>query len=212
MKTAELIDAIAADVGTPPKRLRPALFAALAMAAIAAAVVFFATLSPRPDIAAAADAPRFWLKFAVTGATAAAAAALALRLARPGADPRTAMPMLVFAATLLVGAAAVELMTVPADQWSARLMGRNWWRCLGLIPLLSAAPLGLILLVMRRGAPGSPARLGAAAGLLAGAIGASFYALHCVDDSPLFVGAWYPIGMASVSLAGAALGSRLLRW
>jgi hypothetical protein len=53
---------------------------------------------------------------------------------------------------------------------------------------------------------------GAAAGLLAGGLGAVLYAIHCPDDSPLFVALWYVPAVALVVLAGAAAGSRVLRW
>ena len=46
----------------------------------------------------------------------------------------------------------------------------------------------------------------------AGAVAATFYARHCTDDSPLFVGLWYVLARAIVTLAGALGGSRLLRW
>ncbi|HUI21148.1 MAG TPA: NrsF family protein, partial [Methylocella sp.] len=57
-----------------------------------------------------------------------------------------------------------------------------------------------------------PALAGAAAGLLAGAIGAAFYATHCPDDSPLFVATWYTLAIAFVTAIGAIAGARLLRW
>ncbi|MGA0532801.1 NrsF family protein [Hansschlegelia sp. KR7-227] len=70
---------------------------------------------------------------------------------------------------------------------------------------MSAAPLAVILLSLRRGAPSSP---GAAAGLLAGALGATFYAIHCPAGSPLFVMVWNTLAVA----IGTAVGSRVLRW
>ncbi len=53
---------------------------------------------------------------------------------------------------------------------------------------------------------------GATAGLVAAAIGATLYASHCQDDSPLFVATWYVIAVAIMALLGAVLGSRFLRW
>jgi hypothetical protein len=38
------------------------------------------------------------------------------------------------------------------------------------------------------------------------------YGLHCSDDSPLFVVAWYGLAMLLVGAAGALAGHRLLRW
>jgi len=65
---------------------------------------------------------------------------------------------------------------------------------------------------LRFGAPSRPGLAGTVAGLLAGAIGAALYATHCPDDSPLFVATWYGLGLAIVTAAGAAIGTRLLRW
>ena len=70
-----------------------------------------------------------------------------------------------------------------------------------------AAPLVGALLALRQGAPEHPAFAGAAAGLLAGAIGAACYATHCPDDSPLFVAAWWAFLVRSMEQgAGLAFG------
>lgn len=212
MKTSDLIAALAADAGTQPKRITPALAAAFGLAALGACVVFLIVLGPRHDLAAALGTFRFPWKFVLTTSFAAAATLLALRLARPGADLRAGKVALVAAIALLAGSVAAELLVVPAADWGARLVGRNWLLCLVNVPLLSIAPLAAMLFALRRGAPSSPSALGAAAGLLAGAIGATFYAAHCFDDSPLFVATWYTLGVGLVTLAGAAIGARLLKW
>lgn len=64
----------------------------------------------------------------------------------------------------------------------------------------------------RRGAPARPTLAGFLAGLAAAGIGASVYAVHCTDDSPLFVALWYTLGIAMVAAVGAALGRIVLRW
>jgi hypothetical protein len=69
-----------------------------------------------------------------------------------------------------------------------------------------------MLIALRAGAPRSTALAGTVAGLIAGGLGATLYATHCTDDSPLFVALWYPIGIALVALAGRIAGERLLRW
>jgi len=84
--------------------------------------------------------------------------------------------------------------------------------CLPMVPILSLAPLGAALLILRRGAPASPVLAGAAAGLLAAFSGASLYAFHCFDDSPLFVATWYTLAALPVVAIGALAGHRLLRW
>jgi hypothetical protein len=84
--------------------------------------------------------------------------------------------------------------------------------CLAYIPLIGIGPLAIFLLALRHGAPTRPALAGAAAGLLAGSIAATFYAAHCTDDSPLFVATWYTIAIAGLAVLGAAGASRFARW
>ena len=93
-----------------------------------------------------------------------------------------------------------------------RLVGSNSINCMTLIPLLAIIPLATFLAVLRHGAPRDPGRTGAAAGLAAAAIAASFYALNCFDDSPLFVITWYPLATSIVAACGYLLGRSILRW
>ncbi|SON56855.1 hypothetical protein HDIA_3314 [Hartmannibacter diazotrophicus] len=211
MKTEDLIHALAED--RPPKtsfrRLcRLALLAAFAFAALS----FALTIGPRPDFASAVTTVRFDFKFVVTLTLAASAAFLVLRLATPGASVGRRGLVLLIAPALLAVACLAELAVMPQATWLPRLIGENSRLCLTIIPLLSIGPLALILLVLRQGAPTRPALAGAAAGLLASGIAATFYAANCTDDSPLFVMTWYPMAMAMVTAVGALIGSRLLRW
>ena len=211
MKTEELIRAIAAD----DKRALPLarfLYVALAAAFVLAAILFAVRLGPRPDIAAVALDPRFLLKFAVTLLLAATALALALRLARPGAETgfwRIAIPAA--PALLLIGVIA-ELIIIPRADWGARLFGANWYLCLIYVPLLSLPLLAAALIGLRHGAPTRPALAGAVAGLLAGGLGAALYAAHCTDDSPLFVATWYTLAIGGVTILGSLIGRHVLRW
>ncbi len=59
MDTNELIKALAADTRPPEASLSSVWWGAAGLAIALAAAVFFATLGPRPDIAAAAETPRF---------------------------------------------------------------------------------------------------------------------------------------------------------
>jgi len=212
MTTEDLIRALASD---RPGRLPPlnlGFAAAVAIGVVAAFVLFMGLLGPRPDIATAVRDPRFVLKFAVTLALAAGAAGLALRIARPGA-PAGPWRFAVFVGPVLLGLGLVyELASAPGAEWGSRLVGRNALLCLASIPLFAAPVLAAAFAALRRGAPTRPALAGAVAGLLAGGFGAALYAAHCTDDSPLFVATWYGLAIAAVTLAGAALGPRLLRW
>nr|MBA3446785.1 DUF1109 family protein [Pseudaminobacter sp.] len=84
--------------------------------------------------------------------------------------------------------------------------------CLTYITLIGIGPLGIFLLALRHSAPTRPALAGAAAGLLAGGISATFYAAQCIDDSPLFVAIWYTIAIGILALIGAAVAHRFCRW
>ncbi len=212
MRTDDLIRALAQD---PPRRL-PSLAQAVALALAAglmvAAAEFWLMLGPRPDIAAAVQQPRFLFKFVVTLTLAASAVALTLRIARPGVEPR-ALGLVIWAGpALLAFAVAYELAAIPSSLWMDRLVGRNATVCLVSIPLIAAPLLIGILAALKRGAPTRPALAGAIAGLAAGGLGAALYAAHCVDDSPLFVMAWYVPGIVLVSAVGSLLGERVLRW
>lgn len=211
MKTDDLIRALAADA-RPGWRLSSAFALALVVGVVAAAGVFALNLSPRPHLFALLVEWRLVFKFAVTLSLAASALVLALRLSQPGVSAARAGRALLVPVLMLAAGVAAELVTTPASQWRTELVGRYAVYCTTLIPLIAAPALGALLLALRRGAPTRPALAGAAAGLAAGGIGAALYALHCVDDSPLFVLAWYGIAVAVVTAVGALAGSRLLRW
>lgn len=109
-------------------------------------------------------------------------------------------------------AVIVELLILPADTWSAKLVGTNSVVCITYIPLMGIGPLSIFLLALRHGAPARPALAGAVAGLLAGGIAATYYAAQCTDDSPLFVATWYTIAIAGLALVGAGGAHRFARW
>ena len=105
-----------------------------------------------------------------------------------------------------------EMFALPSNYWLPTMIGTNAWGCIIFVPILSALPLIVMLLVLRQGATTRPALAGAVAGLVAAGIAATFYATHCQNDSPLFLAAWYVLATLFVAAVGAALGTRLLRW
>jgi hypothetical protein len=50
------------------------------------------------------------------------------------------------------------------------------------------------------------------AGLAGGGLGAAVYALHCIEDNPMFFVTWYGVAIAGVTVVSALIGSRILRW
>lgn len=211
MRTEELIHALAADrtVAIRPGR---AFVLALAAGAVIAATVLLSTLGIRPDFLVVIHTIRFPYKFVVTIALFAASVRLAFALARPGGDVAAAVRTLGIPALLIGVALVVELVVLPEADWGRRLVGSNARLCLMAIPVIAVGPLVGLLLAFRSGAPTSPMRAGASAGLVASALAATFYAAHCTDDSPLFIAAWYSLAIAFVTVVGAVIGSRALRW
>lgn len=213
MRTNALIEALAADAGVKPRRFSRVFAIAIAIGVVAGAGVFLSIFSPRSDLmSVAATSMRYDLKLLAGAALAVAAAFAVSRAARPGASTSGAGLWLLLAPAALVIGAIVELAVVPSSEWGARLIGANARVCMTHIPLIAAVPLGLLLYALRSGAPASPAWAGAMAGLAAGGLAAALYALHCDQDSPLFVATWYVAGVLITTAVGAVLGSRMLRW
>jgi len=211
MKTDDLIDLLAKD-SPPPWRFRSVLTWAVAGGAAVAALLFFAGIGFRPDIADAMKHERFLFKFVVTITLAVTAVWTTISLGHPAGRLAQRGPAMAVAPGLLMVAVLVEMVVLPRDQWAANFVGHNARFCLTLIPLLSIGPLACLLVALRRGAPSHPGLAGAVAGTAASAIAATFYAANCDDDSPLFVLAWYPIAILLVAAAGYLIGRRLLRW
>lgn len=212
MHTEELINALKADSGRQSMSLGRSWRVALAGATLAAAIVFYIMLGPRPDFVMAAHTVRFLFKFVVMLMLGSAAFALVRALSRPGASVIRPALWLIAAPAILGVAVAVELFVVPSDQWRTVWWGTNISICLTFIPAIGIAPLAVFLSALRHGAPTRPAVAGAVAGLLAGGLSATFYAAHCTDDSPLFVATWYTIAIASLALLGMILGPLIARW
>ncbi|MDQ6702169.1 MAG: NrsF family protein [Pseudomonadota bacterium] len=212
MKTGDLIRALAADSEVHPMPPGRALALALIPGVAIALGLHFAVLGLRPHLLTLFGEPRLLFKLCLTFLLAALSGALVSRIARPGAGIRRISLLLAIVPALLAAANLAELLAVPATLWGQRLIGSNAMVCLESIPFLAVAPLVAALLALRQGAPDQPALAGAAAGLLAGAIGAACYATHCPDDSPLFVAAWYTLAIGFVAAIGAAAGRRLLCW
>mgnify|MGYP000905576885 CR=1 FL=1 len=213
MKTDDLIKALVADNGTVERPISRTVLLALAAGILLSASTFMALLHIRPDFAdAIVHEPRFLFKFIFTLTLGAASWPLVRRLARPDGEASRVLPLLIVPLVLLIAAVCLEMLSVPAASWPMHALGSMPGACMKYIPILSTAPLAAFLVALRHGAPTHPAAAGAAAGLLAGAIGATLYASFCIDDSPMFLAIWYVLGLTIVTAAGAALGAWLLKW
>ena len=90
METNDLIRVLAADARRPAPSLLLLWWGAVGLAVVVAALGFAALLGPRPDIGAAAETPRFLMKFVITIALAVTAFGVARALLRPEGSWRKA--------------------------------------------------------------------------------------------------------------------------
>jgi len=213
MKTDELITALAAgaepvDSRAPSRRL----LLAAAAGAVLGLPLMLVLLGVNPRLAQDAQLPMFWVKLAFVAAAAAAAFAIALRLAKPGMPTRQATVVLSIPFALIWLLAAAALATASPGERQALVMGSTWDVCPLNIAKLSLPAFVLALWAMRSLAPTRLPLAGAAAGLLAGALGATVYTLHCPEMAAPFIGLWYVLGMLVPTVAGALLGRIVLRW
>jgi hypothetical protein len=213
MKTEALVSMLArGPVAADPATTERRLGAGTAAGALAVLVIGLIAVGPRPDLASAALHPGFWLKLAFPLTLAIAAFAAACRLARPGVRLGAAgWAMLALVALVLLLAAIVLLRAPTAEAWPL-VAGQSALECVAAIVALSLPAFVAAVAALRTLAPTRLAAAGAVAGLLAGAVAATVYALHCDEMAVPFVAAWYGLGMALPAALGAWLGPRVLRW
>ncbi|MGV3628288.1 MAG: NrsF family protein, partial [Betaproteobacteria bacterium] len=181
MKTDELIAMLAGDAGAVAPRVWQQRYAlALVAGLFGAMLLMILLLGVRPDIADAVRLPMFWVKLAFPAALAAGALLAAVRLSRPGVAIGRAGAMLAAPVLAIWVLAALALLGAPEDR-AMLIWGETWTAWLVNIPILSVPAFGAVFWVMKSLAPVRPAVAGAAAGLLAGAVSAVAYALHCPE-------------------------------
>lgn len=211
MKTHDLIAALAADQA-PAARMAPRLMRALPLALALSALAFLASMGLRANMGDARVAQAITMKLAVTLPFALAGLVCGWYLMQPGRQAGARSLLFVLPLGVLGAALALEMQRRGLEQFPQRLFGQNALACLAAIPLLSLAPFAALLFAFRAGAPLAPQRAGVLAGLAAAGLGASLYALHCPDDSPLFILAWYSLASLIMAALGAVLGRRVLSW
>jgi hypothetical protein len=161
---------------------------------------------------AAARQPWFWMKASYTGLLTVAAAITVRRLAVPGRRPGIAPAVALLIILAMIGLGAGQILAASSATRLDLWLGHTWKICSPLILLLALPIYGCEVVALRALAPTRPAVAGAAAGLAAGALAATFYGLHCPEQAAAFVATWYTLGIAAATALGAALGARLLRW
>lgn len=213
MKTDDLVAMLATGATAAPRR---AAGRRLALALIAGLPLSFAILFTeyglRRDLVQAMFWPMFWVKVLFPLCIAAAAFVAVQRLARPGVQVRRAWIGIAVPVLAVWAMAALAWFNAPAEERMPLLMGESWRVCALSIGLMALPVFAAALLALKGLAPTRPALAGAAAGALAGGVGAAVYALHCMELTAPFLAVWYVSGIALPVLVGAVLGPRLLRW
>ena len=213
MKTDDLIALLADDPGPVPRNAIEQRFAVASLAGLACALVLMLALfGLNPRLLLDMALPMFWGKLVFAGLLAAGCLAVLRRLARPGMGLGHSLVLLALPPLVLWGLAAVALGQAGPGERLLLVLGSTWRSCAFNIAALSLPALVASLWALRGAAPTRLAWAGAGAGLLAGALGALAYALHCPEMAAPFLAVWYLAGMALPTLLGAWLGPRVLRW
>lgn len=213
MKTDDLVAMLATGPTAAPRR---AAVRRLELALLAAVPLSFLIMwlgyGVRPDLLQAMFWPMFWAKLLFPVCVAVAAFVMAQRLARPGVRVRGSWLGIAAPIGLIWAMAAIAWFGTPAGERMPLLMGQTWRMCMVSIGLISLPVFAAALLTLKTLAPTRPALAGAAAGALAGGVGAAVYALHCIELTAPFLAVWYVGGIALPAAVGALIGPRLLRW
>ncbi|MBK6568949.1 NrsF family protein [Candidatus Aalborgicola defluviihabitans] len=213
MKTDDLISLLATGAAPVPTHSVGRRFAlALGLGIVGAVLLLVLTHGLRADLAQAMGELIFWVKMAFAGVLALAAYIATERLARPGMRVGGAWAALAAPVLLLWLVAALVLLGADPEQRAGLILGATWNTCPFSIALISLPLFVATFWVMKGLAPTRPAWAGASAGLLAGALAALVYALHCPESGAPFIGIWYVVGIAIPAAVGALLGPRTLRW
>lgn len=212
MKTDDLIRALAQDAPTGAGAGRKHALMLLTAAGAATALAFALGFDVRDDLGSWEGLAPTFTKLAYTLLLLAAGVRGAITLMRPEANMREALAWLLAPLAAIGVSIALDIAGSGAADLGERAMGSSAMECLVSVAALSLLPLAAFVYGLRDGAPTRPGVAGALAGVSAGGLGASLYALHCIDDSPLFVGLWYGLAIALVAAAGAIVGRRALQW
>lgn len=213
MKTEDLIGLLAADAAPVPRHVgERRLVLALAGGTLLALAWVQGSYGVRADLAEVAGTVPFLIKVAMPLAVAVLGAAAVFRLGHPGMRLGALGAVLGLPVLLLWVWALLVWSGADPAQRGTLLWGDTWRVCSMNVALTALPVLALALWYLRGLAPTRPAWAGAAAGWLAGGVGAAAYALHCPEMDAPFLAVWYVLGMLVPTALGTFAGHRLLRW
>lgn len=211
MKTDDLITALAADTQIEGP-IRAVLVGRLAVALAVTGLMIWITLGFRDDLMRLLATPLFAVRFAMTAALGLIGLRLAFVIARPEGHGFARLWPIAAVTGVALGLLIWAYVVTPFEDRQTALMGKTLVTCLIAIPLLSILPVTAILVSMRNGATTAPAMAGFVAGVAGGAFAAMVFALHCIEDSPLFYVTWYGLAITGVALISSVIGAKVLRW
>lgn len=213
MKTDELIKVLSTNLERIDRRqvVREITTAVVIGTLVVVSAVLLAR-GIRGDLGDAQTLAFLLLKLAFAVAIVVSGSFYLVRLARPGGETRTKSAWAAWPIVGITLLALISLALVPVWHWRSMVMGDEWLECLLSIPFIAVVPFAVVVWTVRRMAPTDLVRTGALVGFISGGISAMGYALHCTGDSFAFIALWYGGAIALCTLAGAALGPRLLRW
>lgn len=212
MQSEELIRRLAASA-EPVRRLPHPIWRAMTwfvLSLVYAAGLVFA-MGLRPDFSVRIADPRFVVEIAAALLTAMMAAAAAFCSTCPGRPLWERFAPFPFLAAWLASLGegcwrdwlrlGAQGLSVQAD-----------FSCFPVIVAASAAPMALIFVMARRGAPIAPITTTGLATLAAAAIGAAALRLFHEQDSSVMVLVWQFGSVLALTGIGALFGRRLLHW
>lgn len=213
MKTDDLVAMLARGAGPVDSAVpRRRLARALAIGGVGALGAMLAGLGLNPLLGEAARTPMFWGKLVFAGLLVAGGIVALARLARPGAPLAGAPALLAGPVAALWALSLAALALAAPGERVGLLLGSTWAECPFNIALLALPAFVALLWALRGLAPTRLRAAGAAAGLVAGALAAFAYALHCPEHAAPFVAVWYVLGIALPAGLGALVGPRTLAW
>lgn len=211
MNTDAFIAFLAKGAQAEPKPvIGPRLLGAGSLGFVISLVFVLLTIGLLPKAAFATISP--WIKLAYTLLLVAVAARLTARLSKPLAQLTRPLKQLWFLLLTMLGLGAWTLYQTAPGERLDYLLGQTWLICPWIVFLVSLPGLVFLQLTMRQFAPTALKEAGFACGLLAGALGATAYALACPENSAAFVAIWYTLGILLTAFTGAWTSRWFMRW
>ncbi len=208
-----LIDTLTARLTPVTPRRAGRDWLAFALLAVVEAAAYIGLIGPRHDMHAAMGQMAFWWKAVSLVILAAIGVSTTIAALSPDRSPRRGLRRLGVAAALAVVAGWI----LDASQsGTAALVARLDWReglaCVGVVVALALPALGVLALLMRRGAATDPRGAATAAGAAAAAWGGAVFTINCPHDDPFYIAVWFAAAIGAVMLVARAALPRLTRW